>query len=93
MSPVNASSFCCFNELKTSAIEVAFETDLELLNSKRDVDLVAQEFKHVMSLALCNPPKSRRLDPKRDKQSPRPFPRVFILKEMNASVGVVWYRD
>ena len=33
------------------------------------------------------------LDPKRNRQSPRPSFRVFFLKELNAVEGAVWFRD
>ena len=33
------------------------------------------------------------LDPKRYRQSPRSSLRVFILKELNAVEGEVWFRD
>jgi hypothetical protein len=55
-----------------------------------------EEFKRVTSLAFCNligPPRSGCVDPKQYRQSPRPSLRVFILKELNTAVGVVWYRD
>ena len=77
-------------------IESAFVKYLELLNSSNKVDLVAQTFKRVTSLALCNligAPRSWRMDPKRYRQSPRPSLRVFILKEPNAAEGEVWFRD
>ena len=48
-----------------STIEVAFVKYLELLNSSNKVDLVAQTFKYVTSLAFCNLiglPKSWRTD-------------------------------
>ena len=85
------------SKLKTfSTIELAFERYPELLNSKRKVNLVVQEFKCVMPLAFCNligPPRLVHVDRKWYRQSPTPSLRVFILKELNAVVGTVWYRD
>ena len=79
---------------KTSVIELAFKRYPELLNSKREVDLVAQEFKHVMSLMFCNLiglPRSVCADPNRYRQSPWPSLCVLILKELNAAVVAVWF--
>ena len=95
--PASNALFLLLSKLKAfSTIELAFERYPEVLNSKRKVDLVVQDFKRVTSLAFCNligPPRSVRADLKWYRQSPRPSLRVFILKELNAAVGAVWFRD
>ena len=80
-----------FKRAKTfSVVESAFQRYSELPNSKGKIDLVAQEFKRMTSLAFCNligPPWSEHADPKRYRQSPRPFLCVFILKELATRCG------
>ena len=92
--PASNALFLLLSKLKAFAtIELAFERYPEVLNSKRKV---VQDFKCMTSLAFCNligPPRSVRADPKWYRQSPRPSLRVFILKELNAAVGAVWFRD